>query len=63
MKHNWVGLMSDINTPHWATRYWWECSNCHEETEYKDNYNQENRPSENGCKAKEKGSIYPLSSI
>lgn len=60
MKHNWVGLMSDINSTRENTYYWFECSNCHEETEHLKESQPE--PSDKGCKAKEKGSVFPLSS-
>jgi hypothetical protein len=61
-KHDWFPLMSDINT-HWAdTYYWWKCSNCEEETKHIQD-NKQPRPSDKGCKAKEKGSIFPLSSV
>jgi hypothetical protein len=62
MKHNWFPLMSDINT-HWSKTYhWWRCSNCKEETRHtKDN--NEPKPLDENCKAKEKESIFPLSSV
>lgn len=61
MKHNWVGLMSDINCRRGDERYWYECSNCHKETEH--TKISQPPPSENNCKAKVKGSVFPLSSI
>lgn len=60
MKHDWVPLCSDINTPHWATRHWWKCANCKEQIECE---SKTPKPSEEGCEAQEKGSIFPLSSI
>jgi len=62
MNHNWIPLCSDINT-HWSeTLNWWKCSNCKKETEHTQNNNTK-KPSELGCEAKHKDSIFPLSSI
>ena len=60
MKHDWVPLCSDINT-HWSDTYhWWKCANCKTETVHTKNNNVSAPPTE-GCKAEEKGSIFPLS--
>ena len=62
MKHNWIGLMSDINTKWYDTYNWYRCSNCSQETEHTKR-NDIPTPSQEGCKAQEKGSIFPLSSL
>jgi hypothetical protein len=60
MKHNWVPLCSDINTPWYDTYHWWRCANC--KTESVHTKADQERPREENCPAKEKGSIFPLSS-
>jgi len=60
-KHNWFPLMSDINSTPEETYYWWRCSNCGKETEHLKK--SKPKPSEEGCEAIKKGSIFPLSSI
>ncbi len=62
IKHNWVALCSDINTPNQLVRNWWRCANCKKETE-RTMEEDMSRPDDRGCKAKTKGSIFPLSSI
>jgi hypothetical protein len=61
LKHNWVPLCSDINT-HWSQTYhWWRCANCGDETEH--TKHDQVMPVMDGCKSKEKGSIFPLASV
>ena len=61
MQHNWFPLCSDINTTWFNTYYWWRCSNCKKETE-QTKENDIPKPNTDGCKAKNKDSIFPLSS-
>lgn len=61
MKHKWTPLMSDINSTTENTYHWWKCANCRKETEHM--HTSEPEPTEDNCEAKEKGSIFPLSSI
>lgn len=60
MKHDWFPLCSDINSPWWDTYHWWRCSNCKEETEH--TLKSQEKPDIKGCRAKNKDSIFPLSS-
>ena len=61
MKHNWYPLCSDINTKWYDTYNWWRCSNCQNETKHtKEN---QDKPSDEGCTATKKDSIFPLSSV
>lgn len=62
MKHNWVALCSDINTPWYDTYHWFRCSNCKKESVHTKESHQP-APVNEDCPAKEKGSIFPLSSI
>ena len=61
-KHDWIPLCSDINTPWYDTYHWWRCANCGKESNHTKQQN-EREPIKEGCEAKEKGSIFPLSSI
>jgi hypothetical protein len=65
MNHNWFPLCSDINSTPSETYYWWRCQNCGKDTEHLNSYQEisEEKPSEDGCQAKKKGSVFPLSSI
>lgn len=62
MKHNWFPLCSDINSTPAETYHWWKCSNCKKETEHTKR-NDIKAPTDDECEAKEKGSVFPLSSI
>ena len=61
IKHNWFPLCSDINVRFSDTFSWWRCANCGEETKH--TKERQCKPLDKGCSAKEKGSIFPLSSI
>ena len=61
IKHKWIPLISDINSTLAETYHWWKCANCKKETEH--TKKGQPKPSDEGCEAKEKGSIFPLSSI
>ena len=61
MKHNWIPLCSDINTPWWDEYYWWKCANCKKETEHTKISIE--HPPEEDCESLEVGTIFPLSSI